>query len=196
MVTLLKKQVVGSPPAQAWGAASAFFVFFFTGIFASTWLDVPFVYPPETFPLEVRAKGNAFGTVGWGLGCGTVALLVPVWFACESYSRSAIAYIRLTNRLPAISQYTFLIHGVVNFLTIPVVYYLYPETKKRILEEMGIFSSRLKSPGSGRLRTSLLVSRWSTRTCYIAPPMLSVLTKRGVPDSLRAPSTPRLSMAF
>jgi len=86
MVTMLKKQVVGSAEAQAWGAASAFFVFFFTGIFASTWLDVPFVYPTETFPLEVPAKGNAFGTVGWGLGCGTVALLVPVWFACELLS--------------------------------------------------------------------------------------------------------------
>lgn len=79
---MLKKQVPGSPDAQAWGAASAFFVFFFTGIFASTWLDVPFTYPTETFPLEVRARGNAFGTVGWGLGCGTVSLLVPVWFAC------------------------------------------------------------------------------------------------------------------
>ena len=81
---MLKKQVTGSPQAQAWGAASAFFVFFFTGIFAATWLDVPFTYPTETFPLEVRARGNAFGTVGWGLGCGTVSLLVPVWFACMS----------------------------------------------------------------------------------------------------------------
>ena len=85
MVTMLKKQVIGSPEAQAWGAASAFFVFFFTGIFASTWLDVPFTYPTETFPLEVRARGNAFGTVGWGLGCGTVSLLVPVWFACTFF---------------------------------------------------------------------------------------------------------------
>lgn len=85
---MLKKQVVGSPEAQAWGAASAFFVFFFTGIFASTWLDVPFTYPTETFPLEVRARGNAFGTVGWGLGCGTVSLLVPVWFACRFWLES------------------------------------------------------------------------------------------------------------
>jgi hypothetical protein len=100
MVTMLKKQVPGSSEAQAWGAAPAFFVFFFTGIFASSWLDVPFVYPTETFPLEVssflvsrptrsltkiqvRAKGNAFGTVGWGLGCGSVSLLVPVWFSSE-----------------------------------------------------------------------------------------------------------------
>jgi len=119
MVTMLKKQVPGSSEAQAWGAASAFFVFFFTGIFASSWLDVPFVYPTETFPLEVRAKGNAFGTVDWGLGCGSVSLLVPVWFS-------------------TLSQYTFLIHGCVNFLTIPVVYCLYPETKQRTLEEMDL----------------------------------------------------------
>jgi Sugar (and other) transporter len=70
MVTMLKKQVTGSPEAQAWGGASAFFVFFFTGIYAATWLDVPFVYPTEIFPLEVRAKGNALGECFWGLGMG------------------------------------------------------------------------------------------------------------------------------
>ena len=28
-------------------------------------LTVPWLYPAEIFPLEVRAKGNAFGVVGW-----------------------------------------------------------------------------------------------------------------------------------
>jgi Sugar (and other) transporter len=52
-------------------------------------------------------------------GCGTVALLVPVWFN-------------------SISQYTFIIHACINFLTIPVVWAFYPETKKRTLEEMDL----------------------------------------------------------
>ncbi len=56
MVTILKKQVVGSLAARAWDAASAFFVFFFTGIFASIWHDVPFVYPTETFPLRFASR--------------------------------------------------------------------------------------------------------------------------------------------
>ena len=80
---MLKKQVVGAPEAQAWGAASAFFLFF-TGIFAFTWLDVPFICPTETFSLEVHTKGNTFVTIGWGSGYGTVALLVPLLFACKS----------------------------------------------------------------------------------------------------------------
>jgi hypothetical protein len=48
-----------------------------------------------------------------------VALLVPVWFQ-------------------SISQYTFIIHACINFLTIPVVWAFYPETKGRTLEEMDL----------------------------------------------------------
>jgi len=39
---------------------------------------------------------------------------------------------------PAISQYTFHVHDIVDFFTIPVVYCLYPETKKGSLEEMDL----------------------------------------------------------
>jgi hypothetical protein len=45
--------------------------------------------------------------------------LVPVWFK-------------------SVSQYTFIIHACINFLTIPVVWAFYPETKKRTLEEMDL----------------------------------------------------------
>lgn len=51
--------------ANAYGAAAASFVYIFTFVFGATWLTVPWLYPAEIFPLEVRAKGNAFGVVGW-----------------------------------------------------------------------------------------------------------------------------------
>lgn len=57
-----------------YGGAAAFFVFLYTAIFGATWLTIPWVYPTETFPLEVRAKGNAFGVVGWSIGNGCVSL--------------------------------------------------------------------------------------------------------------------------
>ena len=57
------------------GGAATFFVFLFTAIFGATWLTVPWLYPAEIFPLEVRARGNAWGVVGWSIGNGwTVSL--------------------------------------------------------------------------------------------------------------------------
>lgn len=53
------------------GGAATFFVFLFTAIFGATWLTVPWLYPAEIFPLSIRAKGNAWGVVGWSIGNGT-----------------------------------------------------------------------------------------------------------------------------
>lgn len=51
-----------------YGGAAALFVYMYTFIFGATWLTIPWVYPTETFPLECRAKGNAFGVFGWSIG--------------------------------------------------------------------------------------------------------------------------------
>jgi hypothetical protein len=59
-----------SATASKWGIASASMVFIFTFVFGATWLTVPWLYPAEIFPLAVRAKGNAWGVVGWSIGNG------------------------------------------------------------------------------------------------------------------------------
>ncbi|OSD00695.1 general substrate transporter [Trametes coccinea BRFM310] len=112
--------------ASQYGGAAALFVFMYTFIFGATWLTIPWVYPTETFPLEVRAKGNAFGVFGWSIGNGWLTLLNPVMF----------------NR---IGENTLHIFGAINFLSIPLVWAFYPETANRTLEEMDyLFMS--KSP--------------------------------------------------
>ncbi|OQO00197.1 hypothetical protein B0A48_13984 [Cryoendolithus antarcticus] len=105
--------------ASAYGAAAASFVFMFTFVFGATWLTVPWLYPAEIFPLEVRAKGNAWGVVGWSIGNGWLTLLCPVMFN-------------------AISEKTLYIFGACNILSIPMVYCLYPESNQRTLEEMDL----------------------------------------------------------
>lgn len=64
------------------GGAATFFVFLFTAIFGATWLTVPWLYPAEIFPLQVRARGNAWGVVGWSIGNG--------W--CVSYANLSHVY--------------------------------------------------------------------------------------------------------
>jgi len=112
--------------ASQYGGAAALFVFMYTAIFGATWLTIPWVYPTETFPLYVRAKGNAFGVVGWSIGNGWLTLMNPVMFS-------------------RIAENTLHVFGAINFLTIPVVWAFYPETANRTLEEMDhLFMS--KSP--------------------------------------------------
>ncbi|THH12444.1 hypothetical protein EW146_g7693 [Bondarzewia mesenterica] len=112
--------------ASQYGGASAFFIFLYTAIFGATWLTIPWVYPTESFPLEVRAKGNAWGVVGWSIGNGWLMMLNPVMFN-------------------AISENTLYIFGAVNFLSIPVVWAFYPELANRTLEEID-FLFATKSP--------------------------------------------------
>ncbi|KAG7443247.1 general substrate transporter [Guyanagaster necrorhizus] len=112
--------------AAQYGGAAAFFVFLYTAIFGATWLTIPWVYPTETFPLEVRAKGNAWGVVGWSIGNGWLMMLNPVMF-------------------DNIAEKTLYIFGAINFLCIPIVWAFYPETANRTLEEMDLLFAS-KSP--------------------------------------------------
>lgn len=103
--------------AAEYGGAAALFVFAYTATFAATWLAIPWAYQTETFPLYVRAKGNAWGAVGWSIGNGWLTLLNPVMFS-------------------RIAENTLHVYGAINFLTIPLVWAFYPETANRTLEEM------------------------------------------------------------
>lgn len=105
--------------ASSYGAAAASFVFIFTSVFGATWLTVPWLYPAEIFPLHVRAKGNAWGVVGWSIGNGWLTLLCPVMFS-------------------KIGENTLHIFGACNILAIPIVWALYPESNQRTLEEMDL----------------------------------------------------------
>ena len=80
--------------ANQFGIAAASMIFIFTFVFGATWLTVPWLYPAEIFPLAVRAKGNAWGVVGWSIGNGWLVsclccvkadlwqtLLLPVCFS-------------------------------------------------------------------------------------------------------------------
>ena len=101
------------------GAAAIFFVFLYTAIFGATWLTVPWLYPAEIFPLQVRAKGNAWGVVGWSIGNGWCVLLLPTIFK-------------------KLEEKTLYIFGAVNVLSIVVVWAFYPESNQRTLEEMNL----------------------------------------------------------
>lgn len=108
-----------SAAAGRYGIAAASMIFIFTSTFGATWLTVPWLYPAEIFPLAVRAKGNAWGVVGWSIGNGWLTLLLPVCFE-------------------NIAEKTYYLFGIANVLSIPIVWALYPESNQRTLEEMDL----------------------------------------------------------
>jgi len=103
--------------ANQYGGAAVFFVFLYTAAFGATWLTVPWLYPTEIWPVPVRAKGNAWGVVGWSIGNGWCTLLVPVMFA-------------------NIHENALYVFGAANALSIIVIWAFYPETANRTLEEI------------------------------------------------------------
>ncbi|KAL6240257.1 hypothetical protein RBB50_012823 [Rhinocladiella similis] len=108
------------------GAGATFFVFLYTAIFGATWLTVPWLYPAEIFPLQVRARGNAWGVVGWSIGNGW-----PVFADFEQVLLLPTIFARLNEK-------TLYIFGAVNAFSLLVVWAFYPETNQRTLEEMDL----------------------------------------------------------
>lgn len=92
---LARVTIEASPSSrQGVGAAATVFVFLYTMIFGATWLTVPWLYPAEIFPLQVRARGNAWGVVGWSIGNGwTVSVSVAsAWNPIDMYDHRCCFY--------------------------------------------------------------------------------------------------------
>ena len=149
------------PNQKAFGAAVAAFTFLYTATFGASWLTVPWLYPTEAFPLNVRAKGGAWSVVGWSIGNGVITMITPFLFQAISFG-------------------TLLLLFGLNIFCIPFVIFLYPETAGRSLEEMDTFFENGESwnvfKASHRIREKNIQDwRW---------------TKRGVPDNLDEEAEP------
>jgi len=109
--------------------AAAVFLFVFNTIFGLGWLGVPWLYPAEIAPLEIRASVNGLSTAcNWGFNF-MVVMITPVSFA-------------------NIGPYTYAIFAGINFIMVPVVIIFYPETAGKSLEDMDLIfqQSNPKTP--------------------------------------------------
>ncbi|KAK6205688.1 general substrate transporter [Scheffersomyces amazonensis] len=101
------------------GAAvvAAVFLFVFNTFFAIGWLGMTWLYPAEITPLNIRAPSNGLSTAAnWSFNF-MVVMITPIAFE-------------------NIDSYTYTIFAVINLLMVPAVYFFYPETSGRSLEEM------------------------------------------------------------
>ena len=108
---------VNSSPQHNVKIAGIVFLFVFNTFFAIGWLGMTWLYPAEIVPLRIRAPANALSTSGNWIFNFMVVMITPVAF-------------------DSIKHHTYTIFAVINALMVPSVYFFYPETAYRSLEEM------------------------------------------------------------
>ncbi|KAL6705002.1 hypothetical protein ACN47E_007405 [Coniothyrium glycines] len=110
--------------------ASTVLVIGFTVFFAIGWQGMAWLYQVEIVPLRIRGPANGLSTSANWLLNFVVVFITPIAFQ-------------------NISWRTWIIFAVTNFAILPVVYFLYPETAFRSLEEVDvIFQLANDEPGN------------------------------------------------
>ncbi|KAL8904131.1 MAG: hypothetical protein Q9207_003482 [Kuettlingeria erythrocarpa] len=99
------------------GIVAALFLFVFNTFFAVGWLGMTWLYPAEIVPLRIRAPANAFSTSANWIWNFMVVMITPISFSSIGYK-------------------TYIIFAVINAAIFPCVWFFYPETAYRSLEEM------------------------------------------------------------
>ncbi|KAJ5083938.1 hypothetical protein NUU61_008517 [Penicillium alfredii] len=106
-----------------WGIVAVAFLFFYYATFGCTWGMVPWVYQAEINSLAMRTQGAAAATAtNWLAG-----------FICTQFTPTGIANI---------GYRFYIIFAVFNLAFIAVVYFLYPETAYRTLEDLDVYFDR------------------------------------------------------
>ena len=101
------------------GTAAAAFAFVFLWFFTMFNIIPCWIYGSEIWPQDVRAKGYSMTVLGWAIGCGVTGFIIPIMLDRLGYG-------------------TFLFFGAMNVVSTPIIYFFYPETASRSLEEVNL----------------------------------------------------------
>ncbi|EJT77359.1 sugar transporter STL1 [Gaeumannomyces tritici R3-111a-1] len=116
---------VGSRNELPYQITGIVFLFVFNTFFAIGWLGMTWLYPAEIVPLRIRAPANALSTSANWIFNFMVVMITPVSFNTIGYQ-------------------TYIIFAVINASMVPCVYFFFPETAYRSLEEMDSIFHKVK----------------------------------------------------
>lgn len=125
--------LINGDPMTARGAAVGLFTYI--AFFGATWLPLPWLYPAEVNPIKTRGKANAVSTCSNWLFNFLIVMVTPIM---------------VTN----IGWGTYLFFAVVNACFIPVIYFFFPETARRSLEEIDIIFAKGHAEGNSYVKAS------------------------------------------
>lgn len=112
-----------SHEAQQAAKGGVFGLFVFIIVFGATWLPLPWLYPAEVNPIKTRGKANAISTCTNWLFNFVVVMVTPIMTSNIGWA-------------------TYLVFAAINAGFLPFVYFFYPETRKRSLEEIDIIFAK------------------------------------------------------
>ncbi|KAK4104430.1 general substrate transporter [Parathielavia hyrcaniae] len=118
------------PDTTGFQIAGIVFLFVFNTFFAVGWLGMTWLYPAEIVPLRIRAPANALSTSANWIFNFLVVMITPVAFNNIGYQ-------------------TYIIFAVINAVMVPSVYFFYPETAYRSLEEMDVIFHKVDDGWKG-----------------------------------------------
>lgn len=111
---------------NAKGAAVGLFLFI--AFFGATWLPLPWLYPAELNSMPVRTHANAVSTMTNWICNFLVVQVLPTMTA-------------------SINSWTFFLFAMANVIFLPFIYFFYPETSGRSLEEFDVLYAHSHAVG-------------------------------------------------
>ncbi|KAK3694460.1 sugar transporter [Podospora appendiculata] len=99
------------------GAAVGLFTYI--AFFGATWLPLPWLYPAELNPIRTRSKANAVSTCTNWVSNFLIVMITPIM-------------------VQNIGWGTYLFFALANACFLPIIWFYYPETARRSLEEIDI----------------------------------------------------------
>ncbi|ORY07147.1 and other transporter-domain-containing protein [Clohesyomyces aquaticus] len=116
------------------GITAAVFLFVFNSFFAVGWLGMTWLYPAEITPLNIRAPANAISTTAnWIFN---VSHILPERPIISSQPSQFMVVMVTPVAFANIGYRTYIIFATINAFMVPCVYFFFPETAYRSLEEM------------------------------------------------------------
>ncbi|KAK9492238.1 general substrate transporter [Lipomyces doorenjongii] len=97
------------------GYAAIVVLYLFQTFFTLGWQSNMWIYPSELLPLKLRLRGGALSVVSQWLFTFVVVEITPVMISNITYK-------------------SYIVFALLNFVTIPVVYFFFPETSQLPLE--------------------------------------------------------------
>lgn len=117
-------------------------IFLFIAFFGFTILPLPWVYPPEINPLRTRTVATAISTcTNWLCNFGVV-MFTPIFMDTSAWG-------------------AYLFFALINLIFIPVIFFFYPETAGRTLEEIDIIFAKAHVEGRQPWRVAATMPKLS-----------------------------------
>lgn len=117
-------------------------IFLFITFFGFTILPLPWIYPPEINPMRTRTVATAISTcTNWLTNFGVV-MFTPIFMNTSAWG-------------------AYLFFAVMNYLFVPVIFFFYPETAGRTLEEIDIIFAKAHADGRQPWRVAATMPKLS-----------------------------------